>query len=60
MEKREALLYYIGMREDRQEEGHLFIHAPLNSVYLQEIMEELMRTHHYRRGGIPNFLFFWV
>ncbi len=57
MEKREALLYYIGMREDRQEEGHLFIHAPLNSVYLQEIMEELMRTHHYRRIVIRNLVY---
>ena len=57
MERQEAVLYYIGIREDGQEEGHLFINAPINSVYLQEIVEQLLQTHGYRRVVIRNLIY---
>ena len=57
MERQEAVLYYIGARDDAQEEGHLFINAPINSVYLQEIVEQLLQTHGYRRVVIRNLIY---
>ena len=46
-----------GIRDDAQEEGHLFINAPINSVYLQEIVEQLLQTHGYRRVVIRNLIY---
>ena len=57
MERQEAVLYYIGVRDDAQEEGHLFINGPINSVYLQEIVEQLLQTHGYRRVVIRNLIY---
>ena len=57
MERQEAVLYYIGVRDDAQEGGHLFINAPINSVYLQEIVEQLLQTHGYRRVVIRNLIY---
>ena len=57
MERQEAVLYYIGIRDDAKEEGHLFINAPINSVYLQEIVEQLLQTHGYRRVVIRNLIY---
>lgn len=57
MERQEAVLYYIGVRDDAQEEGYLFINAPINSVYLQEIVEQLLQTHGYRRVVIRNLIY---
>ena len=57
MERQEAVLYYIGIRDDAQEEGYLFINAPINSVYLQEIVEQLLQTHGYRRVVIRNLIY---
>ena len=57
MERQEAVLYYIGIRDDAPEEGHLFINAPINSVYLQEIVEQLLQTHGYRLVVIRNLIY---
>ena len=57
MERQEAVLDNIGSRDDAQEEGHLFINAPINGVYLQEIVEQLLQTHGYRRVVIRNLIY---
>ena len=57
MERQEAVLHYIGIREDAQEAGPPFINAPINSVYLQEIVEQLLQTHGYRRVVIRNLIY---